>query len=172
MLNQLRKPLFIFSIGLNVAFVAIWLVQTVPDISRRKSTDDTIVSDEIPSALHREIGVTPEQWKQIEPHVRFFHEKAQEQRRVIETLRNQLMDLLAKSDTNESTIRAKQEEILLGQRGMQNLVIELLLMEREFLTPEQQKALITIIHQYCTTMRDGTNGSRGIGRVFIEEESP
>ena len=169
MLNRLRTSLLIFSIGLNVAFIAMWLVQTVPDISMRKSTDTTAESGKIPSVLHREIGVTSEQWKQIEPHVNFFREKAREQRRTIEALRNQLMELLANPDADESTIRAKQEEILFGQRGMQNLVIELLLKEREFLIPEQQKALITIIHQYCTAMRDGTNGSRGIGRVLIEE---
>lgn len=169
MLNRLRTPLLIFSIGLNVAFVAMWLVQTVPDISKRKSTDNTVDSGEIPSVLHREIGVTPEQWKHIEPHVNFFREKAQEQRRTIEALRNQLMELLENPHTDESTIRAKQEEILSGQRGMQNLVIELLLKEREFLTQEQQKALIMIIHQYCTAMRDGTNGSRGIGRVLLDE---
>ena len=173
MLKLLRKPLIFFSVGLNVAFLVIWLIRIVPTIPfEERHAENSADSASIPSALHREIGVTPEQWKQLEPYVKQFGENARKQRSTIETLRNQLMKLLAKPDADESAIRAKQEEILSEQHRMQKLVIELLLYEKDILDNEQLMTLIAKIQQYRATMENETAGPPGIGRVLIEEESP
>lgn len=82
------------------------------------------------------------------------------------------MELLAEVKVDEKAIRAKQEEILAGQEGMQNLVIELLLKEKEILTPEQQKALLKVIHQHCNCLENNERGSRGIGRVLSDDKEP
>lgn len=171
MWNKLRIPLLTLSVTLNVAFVAVWLAHTIPDLFTEFRFSQN-VSDHasISSSLYRELGVTSEQWEQMEPHIQHFRENAEDQRRKISMLRGQLMELLAEAKVDEKAIRAKQEEILAGQEGMQNLVIELLLKEKEILTPEQQKALLKVIHQHCNCLENNERGSRGIGRVLSDDK--
>ena len=172
MWNNWQKPLLALSIGLNAAFIALWLAHAVPELiadqkKLKSGSDDAAV----PSIIHRQIGVKPEQWEQIGPHVRDFQRKAKDQRRMIRALRGQLMELLASPTVDERAIKAKQEEILSGQRQMQNFVIELLLKEKEILTPEQQRALLEVIHQHCNCGEEDGSYGRGIGRVLSNDES-
>mgnify|MGYP000657540682 CR=1 FL=1 len=169
MWNNLRKPLFALSLGLNLAFIAMWLIHSLPvpgggeDISR--SVDDGAA---VPSALHREIGVKEEQWKQIAPLVQAFREKAGKQRRKIRAFRGQLMDLLTMPGVDKAAIRLKQDEILLNQRQMQNLVIDHLLKEKEILSPEQAKKLMQYLRRQCR-QDSGMGSGKGIGRVLDEK---
>ncbi len=173
MWNKLKIPLFTLSVTLNVAFVAVWLAHTVPDLFTEFRVSHN-VSDPAPisSSLYRELGVTSEQWNQMEPHIQHFRENAEDQRRKISMLRGQLMELLAEANVDEKALRAKQREILAEQQGMQNLVIELLLKEKEILTPEQQKALLKVIHQHCNCLENKEGSSRGIGRMLSDNEEP
>jgi len=147
--NTLGKPLLALSLGLNLAFVTVWLVQIlfVPGGTGGLSGFGNDVA--VPTALHREIGVTEEQWQQIEPLLKEFREKAATQHRQISGLRDQLMDLLAAPEPDEAAIRTKQEEILSGQRLMQNLVIDHLLEERKLLSPAQAKKFIELLCEQC-----------------------
>jgi len=61
--------------------------------------------------------------------------------------RGQLIDLIEAPDTDRQVIAAKQQEILAGQRQMQELVIGQLLAEKQVLTPQQQKELFDLLHQ-------------------------
>jgi Spy/CpxP family protein refolding chaperone len=151
MWNRLKKPLLILSVSLNAAFVIIWLAQALPGLSKVQQTvQNGVGNSEGLAALHREIGVTPEQWKRIEPHVRYFQKETGAQLEIMGSLHDQLMDLLAAAELDESAIRAKQEEIVAGQRQMQDLVFELLHREKEILTLEQRRELLRAIHQSCT----------------------
>jgi len=93
MWNLIRKPLLALSVGLNLAFVAIWLGHSIPAWTTGQKITNTIVGQSsVPSVLHRKIGVTPEQWEQIEPIILDFREKALNQRQMITSLRAQLME--------------------------------------------------------------------------------
>lgn len=151
MWNNLRQPLFALSLGLNLAFIAMWLVHTLSLSAPGDAggLSPTEFDDSVPSVLHREIGVTEEQWRKIEPLLLDFREKAGKQRQEISALRGQLMDLLTMPDVDEAAIGKTQEEILAGQRRMQNLVIGHLLKEKEFLSPEQGKRLLQSLCEQC-----------------------
>lgn len=168
MWDSVRKPLFALSIGLNLAFVVIWMAHSYPGReSRREAPGVPAGAVAVPSALHRKIGVTEEQWERIAPHVREFRERAATQRRELSSLRRRLLDLLIVSKADEAAIRSKQAEILAGQRQMQNLVIDHLLEEKELLSPEQGKRLIQAIRKQC--FRDSnTSSGKGIGRYLNE----
>jgi len=172
MWNRSQKLLLALSLGVNVAFIAIWVAHAVPNmIAEQRVARNVADHAAVSSPLHREIGVTAEQWKEIEPHVRYFQKKAQEQRRMISALRGQLMELLASASVDEAAIRAKQEEILSGQREMQTLVIQLLLKEKQILTSDQQRALLRVIHQHCSCREESGYHKNGIGRVLSDDLS-
>jgi len=168
MWNNLRKPLFALSVGLNLAFIAVWLVHSlsVPGDAGGLSRPES--DGAVPSALHREIGVTEEQWRKIEPLVLDFREKATKQRQKISALRGQLMELLTMSNVDKAAIRKTQEEILAGQRRMQNLVIDHLLKEKELLSPEQGKKLMQFLCEQCRPASGMVSG-KGFGRVLDEK---
>lgn len=168
MWNNLRKPLFALSVGLNLAFIAMWLVHSLSAPVNMGDLSPSVIDSAVPSALHREIGVTEEQWQKIEPLVLDFRENASIQRQKISTLRGQLMDLLTMPNVDEAAIRQTQEEILAGQRRMQNLVIDHLLKEREFLSPEQRKRLMQSICEQCQ-LDSSTIQGKGFGRVLDEK---
>jgi outer membrane protein TolC len=81
--------------------------------------------------MHLELGVSPEQWKQIQPGLVRFQEAAKKHREVIQELRGQMRARLAAPESDRAAIRAKQEEILAAQRAMQKLVIGHFLREKE-----------------------------------------
>lgn len=168
MWNNLRKPLFALSVGLNLAFVAVWLVHSLSAPGDARGISRSKIDSTVPSALHREIGVTKEQWQKIEPLILDFREKASRQRQKISALRGQLMDLLTIPEVDEAAIQEKQEEILAGQRQMQNLVIDHLLKEKEFLSPEQGKRLMQSL---CEQWRhaSGMVSGKGLRRVLDEK---
>jgi Spy/CpxP family protein refolding chaperone len=170
MWDKLRTPVLALSIGLNLAFAGIWLVHTMPGQSGGKETPgNSAGTTAVPSALHREIGVTEEQWGEIAPHVRDFREAAAKQRQRLGLLRGQLLDLLSLPDVDDAAIRSKQEEILAGQRRMQDLVIDHLLLEKDILSPDQAKRLVQSIREQCRRDRGAASG-KGIGR-FLEGTS-
>jgi Spy/CpxP family protein refolding chaperone len=173
MWNKFQKPLLVLSLGLNLAFVAIWLVHTAPGlVTAQKEPPEVVENAAVSSSLHRELGVTSDQWSRIEPQILRFRQSAREQQQTIQTLRDQLIGLLAAGDVNMFAIRAKQDEILAGQRRMQDLVIGLLLQEKEILTSEQERALLNVIHQQCKCGGDSGSSGAGFGRMLINDRQP
>lgn len=168
MWNNLRKPLFALSVGLNLAFIAMWLVHALSAPSDAGGLSRSEIDGAIPSALHREIGVTAEQWRKIEPLILDFREKASIQRQKISALRGQLMDLLTMPNVDETAIREKQEELLAGQRQMQNLVIDHLLKEKAFLSPEQGEKLMQSLCEQCRHNGDLPSGD-GHARFLMRD---
>lgn len=163
---SLMKPLLALSLGLNLAFAAMWVF---PLLSGRPPGSDMSGTGSIgnarPPALHKDIGVTEEQWRQLAPLVEEFREKAGKQRKKINTLRGEMMELLAMSGVAIGSIRFKQEDILWNQQQMQNLVIEHLLKEKKILSPEQMKKLIETLCLKCSNGNRAT-GDKGMGCVL------
>ncbi len=170
MWQRLKNPLFALSLGLNAAFIAIWLVHAAPGFIADRH-DAGVTGENGPDDLHRKIGVTPAQWQEIEPRLQEFREKAQARRRAIGKHREALMRLLAAPSTDEKTIRAKQDEILAEKKQMQNLVLDLLLLEKKVLSPPQLQALIAEIHRLCCCAENGIQRGRGLTPVISGKKS-
>jgi Spy/CpxP family protein refolding chaperone len=164
MWERIKNPLLALSLGLNLAFAAVWLSQAFFDWTARHRTADTDHA-QISSRIHREIGVTPEQWKILEPVISSFQKQAQQQRREVLSLRNQLMDLLVVPEPDHAAIQEIKEEILAAQRQMQDLVIGHLLREKALLSPDQAHKLIQSLCEQCRH-DSGMGSGKGIGKML------
>jgi len=145
MWNKIRPLLISLSIGLNLAFVVFWAVEALP--SHFRAQDQSGHDERVSCPLHRQLGATEEQWREIEPRVVKFQESARlvcgEARRA----QGEMIDLIAAPEPNREAIRAKQEEIMTCQRRMQELVVNHLLNEKTVLTREQQEQLFRMVRQ-------------------------
>ena len=137
--------LVVLSAALNIAFIAAWAVHAFA--GRSVDIQCTPDGEEIWCPLHRKLGVTNEQWRQIEPKLRAFRDASLQQSRRVETLRDEMIALLAAPDASRPAIKAKQDEILAAQREMQDMMLDHLLAEKHVLTPEQQKLMFKLIRE-------------------------
>jgi len=155
MWKQIKPALVLLSIALNVAFAGVWLTYAAGsrDQSQEKRCEPGD-SATIWCPLHRELNVRAGQWTEIEPRLRAFRASADEVCRQISELRRGILDELASANPGLDAIKAKQAEILAGQRKMQGLVIDQLMAEKKVLTTEQQQQLFEML-------RRGTSGDRG-----------
>ena len=153
MWKKVAPLLIVLSVALNVAFVGIWAVRAVGSYwSMEPEAQDTAVW----CPLHRRLNVTEKQWRQIEPRLKAFRQKSQSLRRQISGMRGEMIDLIAANDEpDREAIAAKQEQIRAGRQGMQQLVIEHLLAEKEVLTAEQQNELFDLLRQRSTCAGPG-----------------
>jgi len=140
-----RVFLIVASVALNVAFVATWITRATvshahPGETGRRETRHTIWCP-----LHRELGVTGEQWTQIEPLLREFQAAVGERSQEVDAKRLEVINLVAAAEANPEAIRARQDEILATKRSIQDLVANHLLAEKGILTPEQQQRLFEML---------------------------
>jgi len=147
MWRKARPIVLAVSIALNVALLSTWAAHAIPAHLLRGPAAEKAPEPEIWCPLHRDLGVTIEQWRQIEPRLVEFHEKAQENCQRLQGLRDELLKLLAAPEPDMESIHRKQEEILEGHGQMQELVLGRLLDEKKVLTPEQQARLFSMIRQ-------------------------
>ena len=155
MWKQTKPALVLLSIALNVAFAGVWLAYAA--VSRVESQEKRCELGDSASVwcpLHRQLNVSADQWKEIEPRLRAFRASADEICRQISELRMAIIDQLAAPNPDLDAIKAKQGEILAGQRKMQGLVIDQLMTEKKVLTAEQQQRLFEML-------RSGTGCDRG-----------
>ncbi|MFO7957978.1 MAG: hypothetical protein R6X33_12870 [Candidatus Brocadiia bacterium] len=145
--REARPIVLAVSIALNVALLSTWAAHAIPTRLQEEPIAQEPTQQEIWCPLHRELGVTMEQWRRIEPRLVEFHEKAQENCQRLQGLRDELLDLLAAPQQDMEAVRAKQEEILEGHRRMQELVLARLRGERKVLTAEQQAKLFAMIRR-------------------------
>lgn len=143
MWKKIAPLLIVLSVALNVAFLGIWGVRvTAPLLAK-----DLEYDGEIWCPLHRRLNVTAEQWQQIEPRFTEFRRRSQTLCADVNRLRAELIDLIAAEGPDRQAIAAKQDQIRDGQQQMQQLVVEHLLVEKQVLTPAQQKTLFDLIRQ-------------------------
>jgi hypothetical protein len=155
MWKQTKPALILLSIALNVAFAGVWLAYAA--VSRVESPEKRCEPGDSTSVwcpLHRQLNVSADQWKEIEPRLRVFRASADEICRQISELRGGIIDQLDAPNPDLDVIKAKQGEILARQRKMQGLVIDQLMTEKKALTADQQQRLFEML-------RSGTGGDRG-----------
>ncbi len=143
MWKKIAPLLVVLSVALNIAFISVWAVHA----ARTHWPTDAAGDSEMWCPLHRRLNVTDEQWQRIEPRITEFRARSQTICAELNRLRTELIDLIASDDPDRQAIAAKQEEILAGQRKMQQLVIEHLLAEKEALTPQQQEELFNLFRR-------------------------
>lgn len=173
---KLRTLLVILSVSLNVAILGTWLWQSrlacpggSPWSAKEINTDAGIWCP-----LHRQLGISKEQWRRIEPRLAGFRARAQGLRKKMEALRLNMIDLIAAPQVDQKAVDAKREEIHAAQAMMQKLVIGHLIAEKEFLTPGQQKMLFDMIRSRCLCSEQGPllgtwpGSSEGLGQLLRE----
>lgn len=148
--------LIILSISLNAAFIGIWVAREARG-HRIDPERNGQPCGGVSCPLHRSLDVTDEQWSRLEPRLARFRCDSQSLCRDIHRMQGELIDLLASPHADGEAIAAKQDEILDGQRKMQQLVIAHLLAEKEMLTEEQQAKLFDMIRE-----RSGCAGGNAV----------
>lgn len=159
MWKKIAPLLIVLSVALNAAFVGVWALQAI-----RAHWPAAHVKEEVWCPLHRQLNVTHEQWRQIEPRLAVFRRDSQALCQQINGLRSQMIDMIAGSEPNRQAIAAKQEEIRAGQQRMQQLVVGQLLAEKEVLTADQQKELFDMLRK--------RSGCAGLGRMLSLSDAP
>jgi Spy/CpxP family protein refolding chaperone len=148
MWKKIAPLLIVLSVALNIAVVGVWAAHairghwTAPDRCGHRDGPEGVSCP-----LHRKLNVTDEQWQRLEPRFEKFRRDSQALCQEVTRRRGELIDLVASPEGDRQAIAAKQEEILAGQRRMQQLVIEHLLAEKEALTPPQQKELFNLLRR-------------------------
>jgi len=145
MWKRIRPLLILLSVALNVAFVVFWAAHALP--THLRGLHGPRQGDVVWCPLHRRLGATEAQWREIEPRLVEFQNSAQALSGALIRARGEMIDLIAAPNPDPEAIRAKQEDILAGQRRMQELVINHLLSEKKFLTQEQQQQLFRMLRQ-------------------------
>jgi Spy/CpxP family protein refolding chaperone len=151
MWKRTKSFLIVASVGLNVAFVAMWIAYAGPSQAHPEETGQRETQHTIWCPLHRELSVTEGQWQQIGPRLREFQAAVGELCQEVNAKRSEVIDLIAAEEPNAESIRAKQDEILATKRRIQDLVADHLVAEKEILTPRQQQRLFEMLRDraYC-----------------------
>jgi len=169
MWNKAKPYGIVTSVALNVAFVAMWIAHAAPLPMRPEETDRDATGQTIWCPLHRELKVTDEQWLQIEPRLREFQAAVGELCEQTNTMRSEVINLIAAAEPDVEAIRTKQDEILATKRRIQRLVVDHLLAEKEVLTPEQQQQLFAMLRDRTGCPADPPMSGHprgGLGRVL------
>ncbi len=154
MWKKVMPLLIMLSVALNIAFVGIWAVHAV---RAAHWSVGKFRPGEVWCPLHRRLNVTDEQWREIEPHLADFQNAVQKIRENVNRYRAEMLELIVAKEPDREALRAKQEEILDGQRRMQDLVIDHLLSQKDVLTPVQQSDLFDMMRRrsHCTGQGHG-----------------
>lgn len=137
--------LVILSVSLNIAFIGAWVVEAAKERASGSGSCTQACGGTCP--LHQSLNVTDEQWRQLEPRLAQFRSESETLCRHIQRLRGELVDLIASTEPDSMAIALKQDQILAGQREMQEHVINHLLAEKQTLTKEQQARLFDMIRE-------------------------
>lgn len=162
--------LVLASLGLNLAFLSVWIAHAWPKLAMGQPQPETAVW----CPLHRTLQVTPRQWAQIEPQLGQFQTAVGALCSRSDAMRSEVIDLIAADEPDLDAIEAKQEEILATKRQIQRLVVEHLLAEKELLTPQQQQHLFSMLRNRTGCAADPPMSGqphRGLGRVLRNHDA-
>jgi len=154
MWRKLKPLLILLSVALNIAFISVWAVRVLPQQVGLTAKDSAPRGCE-DCTLHRELGTTESQRRQMEPQQAAYLETTQALCRRAQDLRAELIDLIAAPALDANAVSAKQDSILAIQRQMQARIVEHLLSEKQVLTTEQQQKLFAMMRQRCGCGKGG-----------------
>ncbi|MFP4502729.1 MAG: Spy/CpxP family protein refolding chaperone [Candidatus Hydrogenedentota bacterium] len=135
--------LFLLSVALNAAFVGVWGIRMAQSYAVSEASYDGPVW----CPLHRQLEVTPEQWRRIEPQLAAFKAQSEAVRLQMEDLRSEMIAILSAENMDRQALAQKQREIRAVQQRMQELVIRHLLAEKEVLTAAQEAQLFEMMQE-------------------------
>lgn len=130
-------------IGLFAMAVVVAAVSSFCTL-RWVATRPPIVSADAHDWLHKELHITPEQHKALEPIETRFAEKERMHRELMQAANRQLAAALRKGDANAPEIAAAVHQIHLHMGELQKDSIEHLFEMRAVLTPEQSNKLLQL----------------------------
>jgi Spy/CpxP family protein refolding chaperone len=177
MWRNAKDLLLLLSLSVNVPFILMWAAANAPPkIAAEAQTqhtgsplsteftklDPTVMArrqlqvrpvgpprSDGTRSVYRELGVTGEQWCEIEPRLGKFRSDMFKLAREMKRQRDQLVNLVAAPELDYDAIQAKQEEILDAHRRTGELVVENMLADREILTPEQRTRFFKKMRDFC-----------------------
>jgi len=169
---KFRPLLLALSLGLNAAFLTAWLVLSAPAWFASEGSDGA----EIRPDIYRELGVSGEQWRQLEPLLENFRKEVEQHRAKMNRLRAEMMDIVAASEVDMEALDNKQKEITAAQHEMKKMVINHLLEEKKILTPTQRTKYFKLIKDRCCCAENGScSGPLGLGKqaadLMIQHDS-
>ena len=141
--RQVANLAIIFSVVLNIAFVAGYSIQR---FSNR------------PVPIYGDLDLTETQRARLENAHRQFVEKIQSAGRNMVELHSQLIDVVAREGRNSKTLDAKLSEIRQGQGIMLQAIADHLLTEKEILSPQQRRRFFELLKERMRMY--GTPGRR------------
>jgi len=141
MKKNLKTLAVIFSVALNVVFAWSYLYHGKSGfyLANRQVEQD--------HPLYEELGLSRDQLDRCKPIRDRFQNFVEEQGRKFKARQLELVGLLAKEAPNRQAIDANQEEIRTLQQQMQARVIDHLLEESRFFTPEQRRMFFELIKE-------------------------
>jgi len=145
---------FGLSIGLNVAFFAVWGFFTIEDYleagqdwkheNHQRQKWDRDKNDPAWWFYRKKLNVTESQWENLRPDLREFHRRAYRMCRKIGRIRNDLLGLIA-DGAGTKRIESKKEEIIELRRRKQEMAIEYFRGKKEFLNTDQLAELFSVL---------------------------
>ena len=163
MWRKIQPIVLILSLAMNAGLASAWVAGLV----RQKTTVDCCAQAHTESniwcPLHRRLGVSEVQWRDIEPRMLAFHDSSRILCRRMQMVRGEVMDLLAADNPDLAAVKTRKEDIASQQQAMQQLVLRHLLREKEILTPEQWQELLELIRG-----REGCGGHGPLRTMYTE----
>jgi Spy/CpxP family protein refolding chaperone len=145
--RRARPIVLAVSVALNLSVLSAWGARAIPAHLHGEKAGAAAGQSDIWCPLHRELGVSEAQWRQIEPGLTEFHRQVQENCRQLQQWRDECLKLVASPEPDVAAIHTLQQKVLEGQGRMQGLVLQQLLAEKKVLTPAQQERLFSMIRQ-------------------------
>jgi Spy/CpxP family protein refolding chaperone len=128
--NSFKSLAVIFSVALNIAFLATYGVRKL---------------SERPKFVYEELNISKEQKQHFEnARDRFLRSVDETGNRII-VRQVELIDLVAADPVDRQAIEAKFEQIDALQQSMQRQVMEHLLEHKKIMTPEQQAKFFAVL---------------------------
>jgi Spy/CpxP family protein refolding chaperone len=128
--QSIKTLAVVFSVALNIAFVAGYGVRKLSDR---------------PKFAYEQLDLSQEQRKKIEPARDRFLRTVNEIGNTIVLQQIETMDLIAADSVDRRAINAKFQEIQLLQQSMHQQVVEHLLEHKQIFTPEQQARFFAVL---------------------------
>jgi len=144
--RSIRTLMIVLSVGLNIAFVAVWAIHRLPT-GCRHAGERGLRAPAALCPLHERIDATSAQRAAIDARMDAFRAATAPLCAEVNRHRLELIDLLSAAEPDRAAIQAKQVEILNGQSQMQARVIANLLDMKKSLTPEQQAVFFAYIRE-------------------------
>ncbi len=156
------KLLFGLSLAFNAAFVAAWAARPISAASGDAGKAPCGGPGSVGCPLYRQLGVTPEQWRMIEPALKDYQERCGEECLAMEMAKDSLIQLVGAPEPDMEAIRVAQREIIAAHERMQASLVDHLLAAKGALTEDQQRRLFGMMRSHvCGCHGRGRYGSGG-----------